>query len=161
MTADSLGLIPQDLCASGPSCNDTFQNEIVWAFGSRAFRGRLGLLPTLDLAIIENEPLDTQTKAELHYVLSESSLPVRIDVVEWARLTPSFRTIIQENHVVLIPKSILIFLFHLPAAASATAAAFPPENPPPPKPLLPELELAASPPTKSRWTSTCSSSRQT
>jgi len=48
--------------------------------------------------------LDAQTKAELRYALSESRLPIKVDVVEWARLPSSFQDLVQKNHVVLIAK---------------------------------------------------------
>lgn len=40
------------------------------------------------------------------YALSESSLPVKVDVVEWSRTSPAFREIILQNHVVLNPKNV-------------------------------------------------------
>lgn len=104
MSAESLGLAPQDLSSLLDILERYIPKREVWAFGSRV-KGKARPFSDLDLAIIESEPLDLQQRAELHYVLSESNLPIKIDIVEWARVTPSFREIIQENHIVLIPKA--------------------------------------------------------
>jgi len=104
MNADSLGLIPQDISVLVAILNRHIPRKEVWAFGSRV-QGNARPFSDLDLAIIEDEPLSADIKAELRYVLSESNLPVKVDIVEWSRLTPSFQKIIQEKHIILIPKA--------------------------------------------------------
>jgi len=72
----------------------------VWAFGSRV-SGRVKPYSDLDLAIISDTPLPLGIGAALSEDFSESDLPWRVDVVDWATTSPTFRTIIEQNKVVL------------------------------------------------------------
>jgi predicted nucleotidyltransferase len=105
MTLPSLGLAPKDIDDLLAILKQYAPGAEVWAFGSRV-SGKPRPFSDLDVVIVQDKPLDAQTKAELHYELSESRLPVKVDVVEWARTTPSFRDIIQENHIVLKSKNV-------------------------------------------------------
>src|ERR1039457_5162176 len=105
MTQLSLGLETEDLSAVLAILNRYAPAAEVWAFGSRV-GGKARPFSDLDVAIIQDEALDTQTLAELHYALSESDLPVKVDVVEWTRTSPSFRDIILQNHIVLKSKNV-------------------------------------------------------
>jgi len=105
MTLPSLGLEPQDVTAVLSILKRYAPAAEVWAFGSRV-SGKARPFSDLDLVIVQDEPLDPQTQAELHDALSESDLPVKVDVVEWSRTKPAFREIIMQNHVVLKPADI-------------------------------------------------------
>jgi type I restriction enzyme S subunit len=72
----------------------------VWAFGSRA-KGRAKPYSDLDLAIISDTPLPLDISARLADDFSESDLPWRVDVVDWATTSTTFRKIIERNRVVL------------------------------------------------------------
>lgn len=74
----------------------------VWAFGSRA---RFAAKPysDLDLAIIDDKPVSLSALAVLDEELTESALPFKVDVVEWATISESFRNIIRQTHVVVWP----------------------------------------------------------
>lgn len=72
----------------------------VWAFGSRA-RWTAKPYSDLDLAILGDEPLDVGTRADLQEAFSESDLPWKVDVVDWATTSTSFRKIIEEDKVVV------------------------------------------------------------
>ena len=72
----------------------------VWAFGSRA-RNTAKPYSDLDLAIISDRPLSLRLIARLEDDFSESDLPWRVDVVDWATTQPSFRRIIEQSKVVL------------------------------------------------------------
>lgn len=72
----------------------------VWAFGSRA-RWSAKPYSDLDLAVIADEPLSLQVSASLADDFSESNLPWKVDVVDWATTSESFRKIIQADKVVL------------------------------------------------------------
>ncbi|MFH1116508.1 MAG: nucleotidyltransferase domain-containing protein [Pseudomonadota bacterium] len=48
----------------------------------------------LDLAIVNEKPLDFRTKALLEEAFEESDLPFRVDVVDWAAVGEEFRRII-------------------------------------------------------------------
>ena len=72
----------------------------VWAFGSRA-RGPTKPYADLDLAIIASGPLPAAVAANLAEDFSDSDLPWRVDVVDWATTSDAFRAIIERDHVVL------------------------------------------------------------
>jgi len=72
----------------------------VWAFGSRA---KYAAKPysDLDLAVITDQPLPLKTSANLLDDFSESDLPWKVDVVDWATTRASFRKIIERDKVVV------------------------------------------------------------
>lgn len=79
-----------------------FPHKTVWAFGSRA---RFAAKPysDLDLAIIGDSPLSLSELAALEYDFTESALPFKVDIVDWATASESFRNIIRQTHVVVWP----------------------------------------------------------
>lgn len=72
----------------------------VWAFGSRA-KWTSKEFSDLDLAIIGDEPLSITTLASLSEDFSESELPYKVDIVDWATTSPSFRKVIEADKVVI------------------------------------------------------------
>jgi len=72
----------------------------VCAFGSRV-TGTSKKFSDLDLAILGNAPLSIEVMADLAEAFSESDLPFKVEALDWATTSPSFRKIIQENHVVV------------------------------------------------------------
>ncbi len=72
----------------------------VLAFGSRA-RWEAKDYSDLDLAIITDQPLSLDVKSALDSDFAESDLPFKVDVVDWATASPSFREIIQREKVVV------------------------------------------------------------
>jgi type I restriction enzyme S subunit len=72
----------------------------VWAFGSRA-KGQPKPYSDLDLAIISDARLPLNVSAGLADAFSESDLPWRVDLVDWATTSPSFRKIIERDKVVV------------------------------------------------------------
>lgn len=79
-------------------------HRTVWAFGSRA---RFAAKPysDLDLAVIGEAPLSLSELAALEHDFIESSLPFKVDIVDWAAAGDSFRDIIRQAHVVVWPES--------------------------------------------------------
>jgi type I restriction enzyme S subunit len=77
-------------------------SHAVWAFGSRA-TGNAKPYSDLDLAIITDRPLPLATLAALAEAFSESDLPWRVDVIDWATTGEAFRAIIARDKVVLQP----------------------------------------------------------
>ncbi|MBC3869464.1 nucleotidyltransferase family protein [Undibacterium oligocarboniphilum] len=75
------------------------ENE-VWAFGSRATHTEKSY-SDLDLAIIGNTSLTLSLLAAIEHDFSESDLPFKVDVIDWATISPAFRRII-ENHKVVV-----------------------------------------------------------
>jgi type I restriction enzyme, S subunit len=72
----------------------------VWVFGSRA-TGTAKEYSDLDLAVIGDTPLDLGRLALLEHDLEESELPFKVDVVDWASASESFRQIIRKTAVPL------------------------------------------------------------
>ena len=75
-------------------------NHEVWAFGSRA-RHAAKRYSDLDLAIISETPLSWHTLGNLKEDFSESDLPWRVDVLDWATTSPTFQAIIVRDKVVI------------------------------------------------------------
>ncbi len=72
----------------------------VRAFGSRA-RWTAKEHSDLDLVIMSDTPLPLETLARLEEDFSESDLPLRVDVVDWASLDDNFRRIIEQGYEVI------------------------------------------------------------
>lgn len=72
----------------------------VWVFGSRA-RHTAKPFSDLDLAIRGDQPLGLAVLAALADDFSESDLPWKVDVVDWATTSESFRRIIERDKVVV------------------------------------------------------------
>ena len=73
----------------------------VRVFGSRVSWTARGT-SDLDLALMTTEPLNIGCMAELKAAFTESDLPFRVDIVDWANTSESFQRKIQADHVVLI-----------------------------------------------------------
>lgn len=73
----------------------------VWAFGSRVHGRGVKPFSDLDLAVITPDPLPSARLAALKSVFSESDLPFRVDVVDWAEADPAFQDIIRRQYEVL------------------------------------------------------------
>ncbi|MGF1643189.1 MAG: nucleotidyltransferase family protein [Thiotrichales bacterium] len=72
----------------------------VWAFGSRA-KWTAKPYSDLDLVVITEKPLSLSVSAALADDFSESDLPWKVDVVDWATVSASFRNIIERDKVVV------------------------------------------------------------
>lgn len=72
----------------------------VWAFGSRV-TGTARKYSDLDLCVISDQPLGLGVKGDLLDDFIESDLPWKVDVVDWATTSESFRKIIERKKVVL------------------------------------------------------------
>ncbi len=73
----------------------------VWAFGSRVHGHGLKPFSDLDLVVLGDTPLDLARRAAMREAFSHSNLPFRVDIVDWATADPSFRAVIERDHVVL------------------------------------------------------------
>lgn len=72
----------------------------VWAFGSRA-KWKAKQYSDLDLAVITSKPMSLQVSGALAEDFAESDLPFKVDVVDWATTSASFREIIAQDKVLL------------------------------------------------------------
>ena len=95
-------MVDQPLIDIGPEnwqiVRDILQRYVpdreVWAFGSRA-KWTAKEFSDLDIAIIGDKPLSIALTADLREAFQESALPFKVDIVDWANITPSFRQVIQ------------------------------------------------------------------
>ncbi|MBF0184091.1 MAG: restriction endonuclease subunit S [Magnetococcales bacterium] len=72
----------------------------VWAFGSRV-KWTARDYSDLDLCVISDQPLGWGVKGDLLDDFAESDLPWKVDVVDWATTSESFRRIIEMEKVVV------------------------------------------------------------
>lgn len=74
----------------------------VWAFGSR-ITGKPKRFSDLDIAILSDKPIPSETIWDLRESFSNSDLPFRVDVIDLASVSPDFKLIVEKTHVVLFP----------------------------------------------------------
>ena len=74
----------------------------VWAFGSRT-KGTAKHYSDLDLAVISDHALSLTVSAALDDEFTESDLPWKVDVVDWATTSEAFRKIIKQQRGVQKP----------------------------------------------------------
>lgn len=77
------------------------ENE-VWAFGSRV-NGNAKPYSDLDLAIISQQPIPLPLLAEVAEAFSESDLPWKVDLVDWATTSERFRQVIAAQKLIVKP----------------------------------------------------------
>lgn len=78
-------------------------DRAVWAFGSRV-TGKARAYSDLDLAVVGDTPMPPPIGAALAEAFSESELPFKVDVVDWASTSPAFREIIKSGHIAVQDK---------------------------------------------------------
>ncbi|HDH57247.1 MAG TPA: nucleotidyltransferase domain-containing protein [Bacteroidetes bacterium] len=87
-----------------PDCLETVKRILaehvpefdVLAFGSR-LNPSVKEFSDLDLVVMTNQPLPIRRRARLMEALSESDLPIKVDVVDWATTDENFRAIIRQR----------------------------------------------------------------
>lgn len=72
------------------------KQDKVYAFGSRV-RGTAKPWSDLDLLIMMDEAPPLSRLYELMDKMEESELSIRIDLIDWSRIGPEFRTAIQDS----------------------------------------------------------------
>ncbi len=72
----------------------------VLAFGSRT-TGEAAPWSDLDLVVRADERIELQDLGELRDALQRSSLPFRVDISDWHRVSESFRAVIADGAVVV------------------------------------------------------------
>lgn len=95
LTAQQLHLIQDILLAILP-------NTPVWAFGSRV-KGTNKPFSDIDLALITTTPLTIRELTELELAFSDSDLPFKVDLVDWASCSETFKQIILQKYEILTP----------------------------------------------------------
>ena len=103
-TASSIDLNPHDLLEVLQVLDTYLPGVEVRAFGSRV-RWTAKPYSDLDLALMTNQPLSLDQAAQLREALDETTLPFKVDVVDWSSTSETFRDIIQSNNVIIRPAS--------------------------------------------------------
>ena len=80
--------------------NEIVPDREVRAFGSRV-TGKAKPFSDLDLAIMGDEPLSLETRAQLEEAFSESELPWKVDILDWLKIDTDFQNIIRKNWTIL------------------------------------------------------------
>lgn len=75
-------------------------DRTVWAFGSRT-KGTARRYSDLDLAILGEAPLTLGQRGAIQEAFSESDLPFRVDLLDWATTSPGFRSLIEQDRIVV------------------------------------------------------------
>ena len=75
-------------------------NHEVWAFGSRT-NGKHKPFSDLDIAVIGDLSVPLNILAALSEELSESALTYKVDIVDWATTSETFRKLIAQHYIVL------------------------------------------------------------
>lgn len=73
----------------------------VWIFGSR-FTSKAKHYSDLDLLIKGKTPLSLETLYHLSEDFSESTLPFKVDLVDWHRISEEFRAHIETNKEIIL-----------------------------------------------------------
>lgn len=73
-------------------------HETVAVFGSRV-QGTAKPTSDIDVVIMNKAPLTTTIETELTQAFSDSTLPMKVDIVQWATTNEGFRKIIEEKNV--------------------------------------------------------------
>lgn len=93
LAAKDLDTVRRILAEYVPECE-------VRAFGSRV-TGKAKDYSDLDLALIGPRLLTIDTIGRIHEAFEESDLPIRVDILDWHALSPSFRKVIEGGFEVL------------------------------------------------------------
>jgi uncharacterized protein len=94
----SLALSPKELEIVRGILAKHIPDYEVCVFGSRV-HGTQKPYSDLDLAVIGDEPLSIMKLADVLNDFSESDLPFKVDIVDWATTSETFREIINSYNV--------------------------------------------------------------
>lgn len=95
-----LDIKPADLKAVQAILHRYIPDREVRAFGSRV-SGTVKPFSDLDLAVMGNIPLPAPILADLKDAFSESDLPFKVDIVDWAETQDNCRSTIEAAYVVV------------------------------------------------------------
>jgi predicted nucleotidyltransferase len=96
----TIDIEPRDLATVRAILGRHVPDYEVRAFGSRV-RGTNRRTSDLDLAIMTEAPLDAGRMGALREDFSESDLPFKVDLVDWAATAENFRRLTEERYEVL------------------------------------------------------------
>jgi predicted nucleotidyltransferase len=93
LSTENLTLLKQLIIEHIPVCE-------IRVFGSR-IHGTAKPYSDIDIALKCGSPIDRQTMRHLKEALQESTLPIRVDVLDWYGISEEFRGVIEEGYEVL------------------------------------------------------------
>ena len=96
-----IDLDPKNLLTLQTLLQRLVPNTPVWAFGSRVTHTAKPY-SDLDLVIVGKHRIPQALYYKIKDEMEESDLPFKVDVIDWHRISPSFRTVIQKKYIVLI-----------------------------------------------------------
>jgi predicted nucleotidyltransferase len=98
----ALHLTPRYLAILREHLQRHLPGAVVWVYGSRV-TGKGHEASDLDLVVRNSADPEKETTvlSALRTALSESNLPLRVDIVDWARIPESFRREIEAAYVVV------------------------------------------------------------
>ena len=96
-----LGINPHDLETVLGILQAYIPGVEVRAFGSRVHGRTIKRFSDLDLAVITETPLPASLMAELKDAFTESDLPFKVDIVDWAVTNERFRVVVQKEYLVI------------------------------------------------------------
>ena len=97
---DSIDIHPKDLETVQTILAQHVPKSEVCAFGSRV-QWTARKTSDLDLVIMTDTPIDLLTLADLREAFSESDLPFKVDIVDWATTKENFRQLIETKYEVI------------------------------------------------------------
>lgn len=86
---DQIDITPEERAIVLRILNEIVPDREVQAFGSRV-TGKTKPFSDLDLSIMGDQPLPLETRARLEEAFSESDLPWKVDVLDWALMDEGF-----------------------------------------------------------------------
>lgn len=98
-------LSPEELKVVRSILKEFIPNYEVWVFGSRAHGEKLKKFSDLDLAVMTDSPLPPSIYGKLLEAFSNSDLPFKVDLVDWASTDPHFQKLIEKAYEVIQPSS--------------------------------------------------------
>lgn len=93
LSPEALSLLKQLITAHIPKCE-------IRVFGSRV-NGTAKPYSDIDIAVKCTEPIERKKLNRLKEALQESTLPIRVDVLDWYSISEEFRRVIEERYEVL------------------------------------------------------------
>lgn len=96
-----IDIAPNDLKTVQAILREHVPEYEVRAFGSRV-QQTAKKTSDLDLAVVADKPLDAARMADLREAFSQSALPFKVDIVDLAKISESFRHLIEGDFVVIL-----------------------------------------------------------
>lgn len=93
LAPEHLGMVRRLVAIHAPECE-------VRVFGSRV-SGTAKPYSDIDLALIGPERMPLTRLFAIREAFQESTLPMRVDILDWNRISESFQRVIEENFEVL------------------------------------------------------------